>query len=241
MNDHAFLEDLPRRLWESLTADGVHQHLGTSHGEAARYLAHVSPLAGLANSGPGALRDLATLTAPNEVLAIPGLAAVPPGSELELVRLLAVRQFVCDDRVSAPDRTPSPLTEAHWPEMLALARATDPGPFAEGTGQMGGYVGFFADQMLVGMGGERMKFGGYCEVSGVCTDAQHRGLGLAGAIVHWLTYEIQNRGEVPFLHVRVGSPSEHGAAALYQRIGYREVRMTTLALLRRQEHADDEA
>jgi len=231
MNEHTLLEDLPRRMWESLR--GVHRHLGTSHGKAARYRASVSPLAGLASGDPEALRDLATLTSPNEVLAIPGLPALPTSSEFDLVRVFDVRQFVCDERVPAPGRQPVPLAESHWPAMLALARATDPGPFAEQTGQMGIYVGFFDGKALVGMGGERMKFDGYCEVSGVCTDPQHRGHGHAGAIVHWLTHEIQNRGEVPFLHVRVGSPSEQGAAALYQRIGYREVRITTLAVVRR--------
>lgn len=65
-------------------------------------------------------------------------------------------------------------------------------------------------------------------MGGICTAPEARGRGLADAIVRAVAGRIQARGEVPFLHVRLGSPSEATARALYERAGFRVRRRVTL-------------
>ena len=83
------------------------------------------------------------------------------------------------------------------------------------------------------MGGERLRPPGYTEVSAICTVPAVRGRGLAKLILRALVSDIQRRGEVPFLHVMAGSPSERSAVALYQRLGFRERKRAILSILRR--------
>jgi len=54
-------------------------------------------------------------------------------------------------------------------------------------------------------------------------------------MVRALASAIQARGEIPFLHVQVGSPSEATASALYQRLGFRERMRPMLAILQRRQ------
>jgi predicted GNAT family acetyltransferase len=98
---------------------------------------------------------------------------------------------------------------------------------------MGGYVGFRDGPRLVAMGGERLRPPGCAEVSGICTHPDARGRGLAEAVVRSVARGIQARGDLPFLHVAVGSPSEATAAALYERIGFRERARKRLEIARR--------
>lgn len=123
----------------------------------------------------------------------------------------------------------APLTEADAPQMLALATLTRPGPFFARTHKLGDFVGVKQEGRLVAMAGERMKPTGFTEVSGVCTDPDHRGLGYAGALMRVVAARILERGETPFLHTYA---SNTGAIGLYQSLGFalrREMTMTVLA------------
>jgi predicted GNAT family acetyltransferase len=137
--------------------------------------------------------------------------------------------MVCELAVAPSAREPSLLGPADVEAMLALAKRTEPGPFEPRTIEMGRYVGF-KDPVgrLLAMGGERMHLAGYTEVSGICTAPEARGRGFAEAIVRAVASGIQARGEVPFLHVRIGSPTEVTAVALYERVGFRERRRFAL-------------
>jgi len=116
--------------------------------------------------------------------------------------------------------------------MLALAKLTEPGPFEARTIEMGRFVGFRDEAgRLLAMGGERMHPAGYTEVSGICTLPEVRGRGLAEAIVRSVAAGIQARREIAFLHVRIGSPSEASAVALYERVGFRERRKFALDIV----------
>ena len=141
--------------------------------------------------------------------------------------------MVCDEEVAPPDREPECLSASAVADMLALVELTRPGPFGPRTIEMGRYLGFRVGGRLAAMGGERLRPVGYTEVSGICTAPEHRGRGLAEALVRALASAIQARGEVPFLHVHVGSPSEATASALYRRLGFRERSRRTLAILQR--------
>jgi predicted GNAT family acetyltransferase len=81
------------------------------------------------------------------------------------------------------------------------------------------------------MGGERLRPAGHAEVSGVCTAPEARGRGLAETIVRALVARMQARGELPFLHVQLGSASQATASSLYERIGFRERRRSVLRVM----------
>ena len=214
-------------IWHSLI--GPHAHLALSKGRARRYPAAVSPFAAVEAQDEDALSDLAALVPAGEVVAV--FAPDPPLPEARWKRLFQIdgKQMVCERAVAAPAREPSALGPADVEAMLALAKRTEPGPFEPRTIEMGRYVGFKDEAgRLLAMGGERMHLAGYTEVSGICTAPEARGRGLAEAIVRAVAAGIQARGEIPFLNVRVGSPTEATAVALYERVGFRERRRFAL-------------
>ena len=66
--------------------------------------------------------------------------------------------------------------------MLALAAATEPGPFLPETIRMGRYFGTRSrDGRLMAMAGERLRLNGFTEISAVCTHPDFRGQGHARA------------------------------------------------------------
>lgn len=113
-------------------------------------------------------------------------------------------------------------------EMLALATLTRPGPFVARTPELGDFVGVKLDGRLVAMAGERMKPDGFTEVSGVCTDPDHRGRGYAAALMRVVMGRIRARGETPFLHAYAAN---RAAIGIYEGLGFRfrrELVMTSL-------------
>ena len=222
---------LDNPVWESLR--GGHARLAIRAELAARYPTEVGPLAGLAQHGDAALADLASLVEPGGIAAL--LAAEKPlgGSGLAEIDRLELIQMVCETRIAPARREPTALTKDDVPEMLELTEATRPGPFGPRTIEMGRYVGFREGGRLVAMGGERMRPAGHTEVSAICTAPECRGRGLAEAIVRTLVADIQARGEVAFLHVWAGSPTEASAVGLYARLGFREHARPALAILQR--------
>jgi hypothetical protein len=123
------------------------------------------------------------------------------------------------------------LGDADAPEMLALARLTDPGPFFERTHRLGGFVGLRHEGRLIAMAGERMKVPGFTEVSAVCTHPDHRGRGLAGALMRVVAQRILARGDTPFLHSYAANT---GAVRLYETLGFRFRAEMRFTIIRRQ-------
>jgi predicted GNAT family acetyltransferase len=80
------------------------------------------------------------------------------------------------------------------------------------------------------MAGERMKFPGYTEISAVCTHPEHRGRGLAEALVRILMRNILDRGEVPFLHIFSDNVA---AGALYKKLAFTHRRSAVVSVLQR--------
>ena len=120
------------------------------------------------------------------------------------------------------------LGDADAAEMQALAALTRPGPFGRLTHRLGGFVGVREEGRLVAMAGERMRVDGYCEVSGVCTHPDHRGRGLAGALMSIVACRIRDRSETPFLHSYAHNSS---AIALYESLGFRYRATISLTVL----------
>jgi ribosomal protein S18 acetylase RimI-like enzyme len=107
----------------------------------------------------------------------------------------------------------------HLPQILDLVERARPGPFGPRSLELGEYFGCFAAGRLVAMAGERLHAGRFREISGVCTDSNHRGQGLAQALVSTLVRQQMYRDETPLLHVR----SENlYARRFYEWLGFRE-------------------
>jgi len=187
--------------------------------------------AAAADSSAQSLRALAALAPPEGEIALVEREA-PPAIPGTVVRSRACVWQMVAEALTPAEAAPfqvTPLTEDDAPQMLALATLTRPGPFFTRTHQLGDFVGVKRDGELLAMAGERMKPTGFTEVSGVCTQPQHRGQGYAGALMRVVAGRILARGETPFLHTYADNT---GAIALYEALGFAfrcELSMTVLS------------
>jgi len=110
-----------------------------------------------------------------------------------------------------------PLTAGHVPQMLALTKLTNPGPFAERTIEFGHYYGIFDGDKLVAMTGQRLHIFDYAEISAVCTHPDYLGRGYAGQLLLSHVCRIQAASKTPILHVR---HTNERAVKVYERIGF---------------------
>jgi len=113
--------------------------------------------------------------------------------------------------------------------MLALATLTEPGPFLSRTHTMGSFLGIRVRGQLVAMAGERMRFPGYTEVSGVCTHPEFRGRGFARRLSAAVVAGIRVRGD-QFLHAWQVNSS---AISLYEGLGFKVRTEVNVAVLER--------
>ena len=221
---------LDRPVWSALST--AHRELSVGDELARRYESDVNRFASARDDGEAALQALARLVPPSEpvfILQVPQIR-VPAG----LVTIKAAQgvQMVARSPVAAPDETGDivALSNQDSAEMLALATLTEPGPFLRHTHRMGRFVGIRVDGRLAAMAGERFRFPGYTEVSGVCTHPDFRGRGLARALSRAVSAAIETRGERPFLHAwRTNLP----AIALYESLGFELRTEVDVAVLER--------
>ncbi len=213
------MHELDRPVWSSLTT--FHALLAEGGKRARRFVPDVNLFASAADDGTEAQAALAALVRPGQrvyVLQVPAIA-VPSG--LRAVKTAGGVQMVATQPL--PDVHESDivlLTDADAPEMLALASLTEPGPFLARTHQMGRFLGIRCGGRLIAMAGERMRFPGHTEVSGVCTHPSFRGQGLARRLSAAVVAAIQRRGDCAFLHAWTTNTP---AIALYRDLGF-EVR-----------------
>jgi ribosomal protein S18 acetylase RimI-like enzyme len=223
MTDESLLDN---PIWHSLNS--IQRSFNRGVGLAARYPDEVSRFAALERATSEAFRDLASLVQPGEPVAL--FTAEPPHvpDDWDVLRSRALDQMVCD-RLEGDGGPPKiRLGTDDVPEMLALALATEPGPFSQGTIQMGRYFGIRGeDGRLAAMAGERLRLTGYTEISAVCTDPAFRGRGYARALVASLVAQTLAEGCKPFLHVK----TENGAKGLYEALGFRVRRTIQLTAL----------
>ena len=222
---------LDRPPWSALTT--THAPFALHNDLARRYRPEFSPLSAVREVSAPCLQALSALMQPGEIVGVFGAEPTAGSGDLVEVVHRPLEQFVYDKReVSAGDTETLVLGEADASEMMALAKLTEPGPFAARTVVLGTYLGVRDGGRLIAMAGERMKFPGFSEVSGVCTHPDHRGRGLAEGLVRALMHQILHRGEVPFLHIF----SENAAArALYVKLGFNRRRSLVVSVLKRAE------
>ena len=211
------MHGLDRPVWVSLST--YHARLAEGNDLARRFARDVNVFASSRDDSPEALTALANLVRPGESvyllqaprIAIP--AGLTPVREAKGVQMLAPSgtsfESGGDDLL--------PLGDADAPEMLALAKLTEPGPFLSRTHVMGSFLGIRIGGRLAAMAGERMRFPGYTELSGVCTHPDFRGRGLARRLSAVVADRIQARGDQAFLHAW---KSNHAAISLYESLGF---------------------
>ena len=211
------MHPLDRPVWASLA--GHHESLSIGSALARRYARDANLFASARDDGAEALMALSELVAPGERVYLLQVApiATPPGCvavrQARGVQMLATRSL----RAQASLDGIVPLGDEDAPEMLALARLTEPGPFLARTHAMGRFLGIRIGGRLAAMVGERMRLPGYTEVSGVCTHPDFRGRGLARQLSAAVAVAIEVRGERPFLHAW---RSNAAAIALYESLGF---------------------
>jgi len=224
------MNPLERPVWASLTT----HHAGVSSGNALarRFLPEVNLFASSRDDSAAALAALAQLVRPGEtvfILQVPAIP-VPPGlTEVKAARgvqMVATRSLSNEPR----DARIRMLTEEDGPEMLALATLTEPGPFLSRTHTMGAFRGIRIDGRLAAMAGERLRFPGFTELSGVCTHPDFRGRGLARALSTAVVAAIEERGDRAFLHAW---KSNRSAIGLYETLGFEVRTEVNVAVLTR--------
>ncbi|WEH38202.1 GNAT family N-acetyltransferase [Streptomyces sp. AM 2-1-1] len=212
---------LDNAAWAAL--NGPHRRFAEIVGSAARYQTDVAPFVALGDAAdPRAWDDLAALVGPGAVTAVTGIRSVP--DHWETVQQASGVQLVADTLRTRSDPEAVRLTPADVPEMLDLVSRAKPGPFLPRTIELGAYWGIRRGGRLVAMAGERLRPPGHTEISAVCTDAGHRGQGLATRLVRHVADGIRDRGDVPFLHA---AGDNENAIRLYLSIGF-ALRVRTL-------------
>jgi predicted GNAT family acetyltransferase len=207
---------LDRPIWAALST----RHLSLSLGgpRARRYATDVNVFASARDDTAEALSALTELVPPGSrifLLQVPDIV-VPTG--LQAVKTAKGVQMVATRSLRAADAADVlELTDADAPEMLALAQLTEPGPFLSRTHTMGAFLGLRIEGRLAAMAGERFRFPGFTEVSGVCTHPDFRGRGFARRLSAAVAARIESRGERPFLHAW---RSNRPAISLYESLGF---------------------
>jgi len=221
------MSDLDRPVWASLQQQ---PHWGIGDERARRFKPEINRFAATRGDDAKCLAALEALLSPGDdvvyLLQVPRIV-VPPN--LEVLKEASGVQLMAS-RPLEPDLDVEVLGDADAADMLALATLTEPGPFFARTHTMGRFIGVRVGGRLVAMAGERLRFAGHVEVSGVCTHPEFRGRGLARRLSAAVTAEIQRRGNQAVLHAWTRNTA---AIALYQSLGFVQRAEVNLAVLRR--------
>lgn len=212
MTDNSTTLDNP--AWWSLATRL--RHVAHVKGTAFMMGPNYGPFAALAGDAPEDIEDFLTLVADRQTPAFTMEHGNPFGEAL-LPTAMGVQMVA--DRIEPPTdgHRIQDLGEEDAFQILDLARRARPGPFECRTHQLGDFIGVKHEGRLIAMAGQRMRLPGYTEISAVCVDSAHRSNGLGGALVRHMAARIIAAGDQPFLHTNADN---HGAIALYQRLGF---------------------
>jgi ribosomal protein S18 acetylase RimI-like enzyme len=202
---------LERPVWSSLTTH--HAAMSEGGGLARRFARDVNLFASARDDSPEAVEALASLVKAGETIFILQVSeiVIPPG----LVEVKAAKGV---QMVAPRGMTFEPARG----DILTLTKEDAP--------EMGTFIGIRVGGRLVAMAGERMRFPGYTEVSGVCTHPEFRGRGLARRLSTAVVSGIEARGDQAFLHAW---KSNHSAIALYESLGFQIRAEVNVAVLQR--------
>ena len=211
---------LDRPIWSALT--GRQAHLALRQGDAVRIQPDIGIFA--AAKDMSATSDLSTLCQAYpgvgflEAEGTPLATWLPDGAtvtfQAPLVQMVAT-SLTPEARPRPVDWQPLGETDAE--DIYDLALMTRPGPFRPRTFDFGGYIGVRQDGQLIAMAGTRLRTEGYSEVSAVCTHPDHRGKGLAKALMRVVIGRILDEGDACFLHAFADAEATQ---ALYRSLGF---------------------
>jgi ribosomal protein S18 acetylase RimI-like enzyme len=227
---HPSLSDtllLDNPVWHALSTE--QSALAQGNGIAKRFPLDVAPFGGLIDQSAAAYDALEEMF-PGAVTALALHAEPILPANWKMVHSGEMYQMICEAPAYAGDKPIfRTLTNADVPEMLALTKLTEPGPFLPRTIELGAYLGIFDAGNLVAMAGERLHLTGFTEISAVCTHPQYRGRGYGNALLSALISRITQRGETPILHVRTENLT---AVRLYEKLGFHVRAQLHLAIIK---------
>jgi ribosomal protein S18 acetylase RimI-like enzyme len=215
---------LDNPIWSALSTEQA--YLAQANGLARRFPGDVAPFGAMAGQSVAEYHALAEILAGDAAaLFLDAPPTLPAGWSMVLRGEMYQMVFEAPPPIAAAcDK----LTVADVPEMLALTRLTQPGPFLPRTIELGSYFGIHESGTLVAMAGERLHLTGFTEVSAVCTHPDFRGRGYSHALMSAVIAGIMRRGETPFLHAKTDNP----AVALYQKLGFKVRSTLHLAVIK---------
>ncbi len=225
---------LDRPVWSALTTGD--RRFAEGGALALRFPPDIAPFGATADESPEALAALRALVSADGPVALVGVDKLEPFPGLEIVRQAPIIQMVAEGEGAAPSAIEPPvvLGPGDVPEMLRLAKRTNPGPFGQRKHELGQYIGVKVDGALAAMAGERMRLDGCVEISAVCVSPDHRGEGYAAFLVSWLVRKLHEEGAAPFLHVFTDNVA---AIALYERLGFKARKTLRLTVMGRRSTA----
>ncbi|MEO0977228.1 MAG: GNAT family N-acetyltransferase [Pseudomonadota bacterium] len=222
---------LKRVVWSALATRQDTFALGNTR--ARRFDPLVSPFASAIDNSDESLAALEQLISPgdDQAFLLQAEEIRLPGDLIAEKTALGVLMIETTPAAAFSGNTEiEPLTRADVPEMVALAELTKPGPFTDRTPELGTFFGVRYDGRLAAMGGTRLNLTGYREISGLCTHPDFQGRGLASALTLHIAAEIRADGDTPFLHAYADN---HGAIALYRKLGFEIWNEVNVAVVRR--------
>jgi ribosomal protein S18 acetylase RimI-like enzyme len=216
-------------MWNCLS--GPQARFAAGSGAVRRYAPGFSPIIGCREPERPDFAELAKHATPGESFYVDVWSGAAPDGwridkEARMFKMVWEAPAPADD--AAPDAIA--LRPEHAAQAVELAQLTNPGPFGIRTPELGEYFGYFENDRLIAMAGERMEVGTLREISGICTHPDFQGRGLARRLTLKLVHREMRRGLTPYLHVM----SHNGAArALYVKLGFRDYLETTVRVVTR--------
>jgi len=208
---------LDNPAWTALSTGNRNLAQGTE--EIKYYQPDISPFAGLAETTKENLETLYDIT-PDQSFAVVTTQEMIIPAPWKTVHCAPVYQMLFEKPMPHKASTAQliALTNEHIPQMLALTKLTNPGPFRDRTIDYGHYQGIFDGTRLVAMAGQRMHAVPYAEISAVCTHPDYAGRGYAAQLMLSQIDRINKAGETPFLHV---ATKNQRAIKIYESLGFK--------------------
>ena len=203
-------------VWHAL--NGAHAKYSLGNDQARRYMQGFAPLVGFANLTDPDFEALSRICQSNEKFYVTQWTGPVAHGWQILAESSAYQMFGINEQ-HVPDEDPEPtlLGSEHLAQILELVSLTHTEPFGPRTIELGEYFGFFRDQKLVSMCGERIEADTFREVCSACTHPDYRSQGLARRLIQKIMRRQYHRGQTPFGHVM--KENTH-ALDIYKRMGF---------------------